>query len=274
MTAVIILAAAAVVVCGYLLCLKPNTKRREQMKPFEEVYIAHRGLFDNHSKAPENSLAAFQKAVQAGYGIELDVQMTADHQMVVFHDASLKRMCGADLRLTDLTWQELKRYRLADSDETIPLFRDVLNIIDGKVPVIVEIKVQNRYLETTRYLARIMDHYQGVYCIESFHPLAVAWFRRHRPEVIRGQLSTNYRKDHIRQPAPVRFILTNLLFNGYSRPDFIAYNYKFSSQFSYRLCRRLYSIENAAWTIHSQEALNQAKEVFQIFIFDSFIPEK
>lgn len=257
----------------YLLCLKPNSGRREQMRPFEETYIAHRGFFDNHSEAPENSLAAFRRAVERGYGIELDVQLTIDHKLVVFHDVSLKRMCGVRKRLVTCTYKELQEYALADSEEKIPLFTDVLSVVKGQVPLIIEIKPEGDCIGAAREVARIMKDYRGVYCIESFHPRVVAWYRKHAPEVLRGQLSSVHMKKESGEAPPGQFVLANLLFNGYAKPDFIAYNHKYANQFSYWLCRKLYSVENAAWTIRSQAELEKAKSIFQIYIFDSFTPD-
>lgn len=269
----IVLAVIVLLILLYLFCLAPNMGRREEMRPFEEVYIAHRGLFDNHSEWTENSLPAFQRAVDAGYGIELDIQLTADHQMVVFHDGNLKRMCGVDKMVYECTYEELCRYTLLDSQQRIPLFRDVLEVIGGKVPLIVEVKSEGDWKETTRTMAEMMKGYRGVYCMESFHPLAVAWYRDNCPEVIRGQLSTNYFKDEPKRSVWERFVLTNLLMNWRARPDFIAYNHKHVDQFSYRVCR-LFGVENVAWTIKNQKELEQAKRVFQVLIFDSFIPDR
>ncbi len=258
----------------YFLCLKPNPGRRELMEPFTARYIAHRGLYDNSSEAPENSVLAFRRAVQAGYGIELDVQLTLDHRMVVFHDYTLKRMCGVQKRLALCTYQELGEYRLKDSDQRIPLFTDVLAEINGRAPVIVEIKAEENCEETTRAAAEILSGYEGVYCVESFHPKSVAWYRKHAPQVARGQLASDFMQDGTERPVPVRWALSNLLFNGYAKPDFIAYNHIYQDQFSYRLCRRLFHPVNAAWTIRSQEELEQAKKVFDIIIFESFLPDQ
>ncbi len=256
----------------YLMCLMPNTTRREQMKPFEEVYIAHRGLFDNKSSAPENSMAAFQKAVEAGFGIELDVHLSADGQLMVFHDDTLKRMCGIEKAIADCTSQELQQYTLAKSQERIPLLKDVLKIVDGKVPMIIEVKPAPNCREVSAALAQMMQSYNGIYCMESFHPAAVAWFRRNEPSVLRGQLATDFTHGGVHKPYIRNILLANLLFNGYAKPDFIAYDHKFPNQFSYKLCRRLFQVEHVAWTIRSEEQLTAAKSYFQVFIFDSFIP--
>lgn len=258
----------------YLFSIAPNKDRRVRMRLFEEQYIAHRGLFDNAGDAPENSLTAFQRAVDAAYGIELDVQMTTDHKLVVFHDDSLQRMCGVDKKLTDCSYQELKKYRLADSNEKIPMFQEVLKLINGKVPLIVEVKSEGDWKSTTRLMAEIMDNYPGHYCMESFHPLCVEWFRKNRPDVIRGQLSTNYFGDHVQRKWYEKFLLSNLMLNFRSRPDFIAYNHIWKNQFSYRLCRKLFAVENVAWTIKNQKELLEAKKTFDVIIFDSFIPQK
>ena len=119
------------------------------MAVFEKQYIAHRGLFDNENGIPENSIPAFKRAVDQGYGIELDVQLTMDHKLVVFHDESLRRLCRADRLLRDCTYAELQEYSLGISRERIPLFEDVLKVVDGKVPLIVEVKQEGNWKETT-----------------------------------------------------------------------------------------------------------------------------
>ncbi len=268
----ILLLIVLIVIVLYLLSLRPNTGRKELMRSFEEYYIAHRGLFDNASDHPENSLPAFQLAVENGYGIELDVQLTSDGQMVVFHDNNLKRMCGKNKMLTQCTLEELHKLHLKNSQETIPLFSDVLQIVDGKVPMIVEIKNAGDYIKTAQMLSEMMKNYHGVYCVESFQPKVVAWYRKNHPEVIRGQLSMHYIKEKKKGPYIQKFVLTNLMLNFYTKPDFIAYDYNYRNQFSYRLCRILYSVENVAWTIQSEEQLEEARKVFQVFIFDSFRP--
>lgn len=265
---------AAVLTILYLFCLKPCTWRKNQMQPFEKVYIAHRGLFNNDGNSPENSRMAFRRAVAHGFGIELDVRLTVDNRMVVFHDDSLKRVCGVHKRVAECTYKELQQYTLMNSAEKIPLFRDVLNDVAGKVPLIIEIKVKLKYADTVKKLAEIMQDYHGIYCIESFNPLAVAWYRRHHPKVLRGQLSTGYLVNESKRFTFIKETLfSNLLLNWYSKPDFIAYNHKHAGQLPYRICRKLYGVESVAWTIRSREELDTAKDIFQVFIFDSFIPK-
>lgn len=265
--------AVLVIVVLYLLCLRPNTGRREAMKPFCDVYIAHRGFFNNED-VPENSLPAFAAAVERGYGIELDVQLTADGRAVVFHDATLLRMCGVAKKVAECTYEELRSYALAGTKERIPLFTEVLDAIGGKVPLVVEIKSSGAYIKTAAEAAAILDRYNGKFCVESFHPMVIRWYKKNRPQVIRGQLSTDYKKDGLGKCAIDRFVLSNLLFNGYTRPDFIAYNHKYAGQFSFRLCRRLYKVVCAAWTVKSEAEMESVRGEFEVVIFEGFEARK
>lgn len=259
------------IVALYLLCLKPNNTRTARMKAYEKVYIAHRGLF-NKAEAPENSLEAFRRAVNGGYGIELDVQLTADGKLVVFHDESLKRMCGVARKVWKCNYRELRQYHLLDTQEKIPLLEEVLKVVAGKVPMIIEIKPEGNPIRTAQALSGQMKEYQGEYCVESFDPRVLHWYRKHDPEIVRGQLSTNFWENENDKPWYVKIGLTNLLTNFYAKPDFIAYNYKYANQLSLQICRHVYHTELVAWTVRSPEELEQARESFRVFIFDGFIP--
>jgi glycerophosphoryl diester phosphodiesterase len=262
-----------IVLVIYIFCIAPNKSRKNVMSDFEKYYYAHRGLFDNSTKFCENSIPAFKRAVKNNFGIELDVQLTKDDKLVVFHDKTLLRMCNVNKKLTDCSYKELKKYKLVGSNEHIPLLCDVLNVINGKVPIIVEIKPDGNYLKTTKLTALMMDNYNGRYCVESFHPLALRWYKKNRPNIIRGQLSTNFFKEHTKGKWYEKFFLTNLMFNFISKPDFIAYNHLFSNQITFRLCKNLFHAECVAWTIKNEEQLDKAKNVFDIIIFDSFMPK-
>ncbi len=257
----------------YFFCLAPGHRENIDF-PYKDTYIAHRGLFDNHTNHPENTLPAFQSAVHHGYGIELDVQRTKDGKLVVFHDASLLRMCGVDKKVFDCTYTELLNYPLADSTETIPLFQEVLTLVHGQVPLIVEIKSEGDFRKTTKATLAMLQSYTGVFCIESFHPLVLNIVKNNCPELLRGQLSTDFFKDKPEWSWHQKFFLSNLLLNFLSRPDFIAYNHKWKNQFSYRMLRTVFGGVHAAWTIKNQEELEEAKKVFDCIIFDSFLPKK
>ena len=266
-------AALAVAAGVAVFCLQTRCGCSEGLAPFKKVFIAHRGLFDNAAGAPENSLAAFQRAVDYGYGIELDVQLSEDGELVVFHDEDLHRMCGVDRLVRNCDFADLAEMRLGASSERIPLFSDVLKCVAGRVPLIVEIKPEGDCIGAAVKAAALLDAYTGEYCVESFEPRVVRWFRQNRRDVIRGQLSTDYFKD--KEPGPFlrRFLLSNLLLNWRGKPDFIAYNHKYVGKLAYRICRAIYRPVNVAWTIRSQDELRQASQVFDVFIFDSFKPE-
>lgn len=257
----------------YLWLIKPRLFKNADAAPLMGYYYAHRGLHDNATEAPENSMAAFKKAVDAGYGIELDVQLTKDRIPVVFHDETLKRVCGVDGNVRDYTYEELQQFRLCKSNERIPLFADFLKLVDGKVPLIIEIKIHENADTVCSIADELIKEYKGPYCIESFHTMAVKWYRKHRPEVIRGQLSTDFSKPG-KKESWYQCMVHYLLGNFMGRPDFIAYNHRHKNNISRLLCRHLFGALSVAWTVRSREALDACEKDFDLFIFEGFAPEK
>lgn len=255
----------------YFLMIMPRMTCRPDMAPFIRWLYAHRGLHDNRAGIPENSMPAFQRAVEGGFGIELDVQLTEDGIPVVFHDFTLKRICGAEGKPAEYSYDELRKLRLCGTEEGIPKLEEVLKLVDGRVPLIVELKIERTNLSLCPAVDRLLSGYGGLYCIESFNPLAVFWYRRHRREIVRGQLSDAFLKEG-EYVGAFSFLMQNLLFNWVGRPDFIAYNCKYPDILSRRICRNLYHSKAAAWTIRSREQLAEARKHFDIFIFDSFMP--
>jgi len=202
----------------------PSKVSEDLYAPFQNRNVAHRGLHTQDKSVPENSMAAFEAACQAGYGIELDVQLTKDGQVVVFHDDDLKRVCGIDARVDSKTLEELEEYRLYDTEQGIPLFAEVLALVAGRSPLIVELKTagpNNEELCEKTY--ELLAGYTGEYCIESFDPRIVGWFKKNAPEIVRGQLvcpasgygeNTGILQSHL---------MANCLLNFLGRPHFIAY---------------------------------------------------
>lgn len=257
----------------YLFMIMPRIFGRPDTSFFRKWLYAHRGLYDNSSNAPENSLAAFDRAVKGGFGIELDVQLSKDGIPMVFHDFTLKRICGVEGKVCDYTCRELQEFRLCDSEQRIPRLEEALELVDGRVPLIVELKLPTMDVSVCPAADRLLSEYKGMYCIESFHPLAVRWYRKNRREIVRGQLSDAFLKEG-EFSGLVCFFLQNLLFNWMSRPDFVAYNHKYPKMFSRRLCRGFYRNTAVAWTIKTPYELETARRYFDICIFDSFVPEK
>lgn len=241
----------AIIVLLYILSIKPNKKRNVDV--FLGRLYSHRGIHDNMDKNPENSLLSFEMAVEKDYGIELDVQVTKDNIPVIFHDKTLTRVCSLDSCANDFTLKELKELRLFNTEEPIPTLKELLDIVNGKVPLIVEIKNESNDVSELEYIAEVLDNYNGLYCIESFNPLAVMWYKKNRPHVIRGQLSSCFKKkDHSFTRRARDFLLENLMTNFLAKPDFIAFNYKYKNMFSYKLCKKLYDPLTVAYTIKSQ----------------------
>lgn len=303
------LVVVLIVAILYFLMIMPRMMGRPDKTPFMDVLYAHRGLHDNESEAPENSMAAFRKAVEGGYGIELDVQLTKDQVPVVFHDFTLQRMARmaegavtdstptgdgsktaeavtsgaiedrglqpAPGKVADYTYEELKQFTLGKSSEQIPTFKEFLEMVDGRVPLIVEYKIPGiNNVKVCELGNELLSSYKGLYCIESFNPLAVRWYKKNNPKVMRGQLAENFLKEkQSGYPGIVFFAMHHLLLNFLAKPDFIAYNHKHYKDWSRSLCRYLYKGVAVAFTIKSQQQLEDRSGDFDMFIFDSFVPE-
>ena len=185
-----------------------------------ETPIAHRGLHDNVSVA-ENSLTAFERCAGSGIPMELDVRLTGDGQVVAFHDRSLARACGVDALLRERAYADISGFRLLGTDDAIPLFSQVLELVAGRAPLLVEIKGGGRTGPLESRLAALLDGYSGPFAVQSFSPRSVLWFRRNRPRFRRGQLVCDY-ADSLGMHPLKRFALRNMLCNPLTRPHFAA----------------------------------------------------
>ncbi len=258
----------------YGLLIAPNVLHRKLRPPrgMGSLY-AHRGLHDN-ILIPENSLPAFERAARAGVGVELDVRLTRDGEIVVFHDATLERMCGEKIAVRDATLAQLRRMRLAGTRETIPTLAEALSQIAGRVPLVIEMKEERRTcVALAAALHARMGDYHGAYCVESFHPLLLRWYRRHAPCVFRGQLAFDGKIEKGRYGGAEGFALAHLLCNVLSRPDFIAYNCKTDANISFRVVRSVFRPLLAAWTVRSQEESDEARSRYDWQIFEGFLPK-
>ena len=215
-------AAAALAGLGYLLVWFLLHGRRDGpgWEKLEGFRYAHRGL--HGPGVPENSLAAFRRAAEAGYGAELDVHLTRDGRLVVIHDGDLERMCGVPGRVAEKTAEELAALRLAGSEEHIPLLEEVLPLFAGRAPLVVELKTDRHGAAAlARDTVDCLDRFSIDYCVESFDPRPLRWLRRHRPSVLRGQLSQDFHRHPSGQGPWNRLALTNLFYNAFTRPDFV-----------------------------------------------------
>ncbi len=239
----------------------------------EKYRYAHRGFHDKEHGIPENSLAAFRRAVEHGYGAELDLHLTRDGRLAVIHDNSLKRTAGADVNASELTAGELAQYRLEGTDQRIPFFEEVLPLFEGKAPLIVELKVDGNAAALAEAACAMLDQYKVDYCIESFHPQAILWLKKNRPEICRGQLSQNFMKEeHTGLGGLADFAMTNLLSSFLTVPDFIAYNHLHRRSPALRLARAVWKVREASWTIRTPEVLAECEADGCIPIFEKFEP--
>ena len=247
-------------------------KGHEGLKALQGWGYAHRGL--HGEGVPENSMAAFRASLEGGYGIELDIHLMKDGKLAVIHDASLKRTAGADITIEELTEEDLPNYPLEGTEETIPLFSQVLELYAGKAPLIVELKAEKgNQAALTKAVCDLLEDYEGAYCLESFDPRCVAWLRKNRPNVIRGQLTEDFVHNK-RSPLPMvlKFILTHQLENFLTYPDFVAYKYADRKTLSNFIARKLWGAQGVTWTLKSQQEYDTAVAEGWLPIFEGFRP--
>lgn len=259
-----------------LLCLCPLLLRGRTHHPglyaLRSWKYAHRGLHGNG--IPENSLAAFQAALDAGYGAELDVHLLKDGGLGIIHDWNLERTTGARGTVEQLTVKELENFHLEGTQQTIPTLQQVLDLFQGKAPLIIELKPgKDNYALLTQTVCQLLEHYNGPYCLESFDPRCIRWLRTHRPELIRGQLSEDFlRRKGGPLPWVLKLILTYFLENFWTRPDFIAPAFTNRNTWSSRLIRNFWHVQGVTWTLKTQEELEQAVKEGFLPIFEGFLP--
>ena len=246
-----------------LVFVRPSGKAPRDMELLCDY--AHRGLHGDG--VPENSLEAFELACRAGYGIELDVQLSSDGEVMVFHDYTLIRMTDVDKKLCELDAKSLCGLRLSGTDQRIPTFREVLRLIDGRVPVLVELKGENFDTSLCPKVVEILNDYKGKYCIESFNPLLVKQMRKLLPEAFCGLLYTNAVKDK-KKVSAINVAVTLMALNFLCKPRFIAYNEIYRNSFFVRLTTRFYKTPRFVWTVKSRESLDTAHSLGECPIFE------
>lgn len=186
----------------------------------KDSLIAHRGYHDKY-KIPENSIPAFKRAIKKNYIIELDVRLTKDNKLVVFHDESLKRVCSVEKLVNELTYEELLKYKLYHTNYHVPLFSEILKLVEGRVPLLIEIKPYYKYGVVEKILMDELKSYKGKYAIQSFNPKTVLWFKKNYKDIPRGLLSSDFKKEK----NPIKTIIfKSLFFDLFVKSDFISYN--------------------------------------------------
>lgn len=268
-----ILVVVLAVLALYLFSIRSDTLP-EQFSWVEKRNFAHRGYYTKDQSIPENSIAAFRRAISSGYGIELDVQLSKDGKLFVFHDDDLKRMVNASsaivspsAKVTDMDYSILSSYYLGHSQEIIPLLADVLQIVSGKVPLYIEVKEFSTNCEAVcRSLISTLSKYEGPFAIASFNPFVLRYMRKHAPHWMRIQISQNYK--HSQLPLWQKFMLENLMFNWITRPHAISYHYS-STNLSYRICR-VFMMYTLGWSIPDRKAYQKYSSLFDGVVFEHF----
>ena len=231
--------------------------------------IAHRGLHSGDGACPENSLAAFGRAVEKGYAIELDLQRTADGRLAVFHDDDAGRMTGVPGAIRSLDSAVLRTLRLLGSGQTVPMLEDVLGLVGGAVPLLIEIKNRERCGRMEDALNAALSKYRGPAAVQSFNPFSVRWFRVHAPHIQRGLISGDFRREPI--PAWYRFVLKRLLLSNISCPHFINYDIQ-SLPNRWTESRRRRGIPIIGWTARSVDEYRRALRWCDNVVFEGFDP--
>ena len=245
----------------------PIRFRDEFMSWITTKPIAHRGLHNN--KIPENSLGAFKNAIEKGYATELDVHLSIDGEIIVFHDDNFLRMTGFDGLVEATSSSKIDNLVLNGTKEKVPRFSEVLELVDAKVPILIEIKNKYQVGPLEKSLAALLKNYEGEYAIQSFNPYSLKWFRHNFPIAPRGQLSCDFKNETIDWYE--KFILRNLLMNWISRPDFIAYDINLLPHWAVtRLKNKRMPI--LAWTIDSIDKQYKAKQYADNIIFEGILP--
>ncbi len=227
--------------------------------------IAHRGL--HNSSVPENSLKAFAHAIKKNLPIELDVRLTADKKLVVFHDKDLSRMCGVDGKLSHFTYEQLRCFTLGNSEEHIPLLSDVLKLVAGRVPLLIEIKEGCPLIETEKRLSRLMKSYKGEWAVQAFNPLSMLWFRLFDTNVVRGSLISQFKP--FQSPLHILKYLCSfsVVWSNIAKPDFISCDLRSITfkqiEDSFKHGTKLYS-----WTANSKELIDEALKFSDSVIFE------
>ncbi len=232
-----------------------------------ETPIAHRGY---HGKTlPENSLGAFSKAIEKGYAIELDVQLLADNTVVVFHDESLARMTENDGYIKYLNKEDLKALCLKGTKEKIPTFQEVLELVDGKVPLLIEVKNKYKVGKLEQQVIDILKNYKGEYAVQSFNPYTLAYFRKHAPQILRGQLSGYFKGEKLGWLK--KLCLKKMRLNKkVSQPHFISYE---AATLPNRIVKKHKKLPLLAWTVRSKEEYLNVVKYCDNIIFEKFDPE-
>ena len=259
----------AFVLIIFLFLVFPSLRRHGDRELMNGKFIAHRGFHQKEKGIPENSLLAFSHAIAMGFAIETDIHLTLDGEIVAFHDNTLKRMCGKEQNIEEMTLAEIKECRLLNTDEQIPTLKELLRLTEGRVPLVIEIKCNNNnYKDVCSKADEILKDYKGKYIIQSFFPMALFWYSKNRPDIFRGLIASVYKdKGFI-----VKYV-SPFLFNFLTRPDFVSYDVTRKKRFMFFL-QKLLGAMPFGWTFENEQQLKTSRKDFKAYIFENFNPKE
>lgn len=266
----IALALLFAIVVFYNFATAGEAISEDKISWIKETPIAHRGL---HTKdIPENSLSAFENALKNNYAIELDVQFTKDKEVVVFHDENLKRITNDTRNIEDVNYDELKNLRLGNTNEIIPTLEEVLELVDSKVAILIEIKDCKDYIELSEKTYEILKGYEGNYAIQSFNPFILEWYKNNASEVVRGQLSGTFTEGSESLNSFEKFALKNMLLNFKSKPNYIGYDLEGIPKSKLESLRKK-GAPIIVWTVKNKEDMEKAYKYSDNITFENFLPK-
>lgn len=266
----IALALLFAIVVFYNFATAGEAISEDKISWIKETPIAHRGL---HTKdIPENSLSAFENALKNNYAIELDVQFTKDKEVVVFHDENLKRITNDTRNIEDVNYDELKNLRLGNTNEIIPTLEEVLELVDSKVAILIEIKDCKDYIELSEKTYEILKGYEGNYAIQSFNPFILEWYKNNASEVVRGQLSGTFTEGSESLNSFEKFALKNMLLNFKSKPNYIGYELEGIPKSKLESLRKK-GVPIIVWTVKNKEDMEKAYKYSDNITFENFLPK-
>ena len=238
----------------------------------KEMHIAHRGLHSKDKSIPENSIPAFKLAIDKNYGIEMDINVLKDGTVIVFHDYNLKRLVGKDISLGELNYDDIKDFKILETNEKIPTLKEVLDLVDGQVPLLIELKPLGDNMLLCKEFYKVIKDYKGKFGIHSFSPNIVRWFKKNHPDIIRGQI-TEYFRDNSNMKKFSKYLMKSMFFNRFTKPDFVNYGIK---DLPNKYCDKAYKkgLCIISYASRNQEEFDMVKKNYDNSVFEFFIPKK
>ncbi len=262
---ILILACIAVVFIYFFM-----TSARPAASWLKNYSYAHRGL--HNEKYPENSLGAFEHAINHGYAIEMDVHLSKDGVLMVFHDDALARMTGSKGVIGDYTAEELRKMKLLDSEYTIPTLEEVLELVAGRTPLLVELKNVGRAGALEAAVCQRLRSYKGLFAVQSFSPFSMRWYYKNAPDILRGQLSAPFYTGVDELPRWKRWTMRHLMTNALCRPNFINYEQSGVGRSVIRRLRKK-GVPIFAWTVRSEVEAKAVRPYVDALVFEGIDPK-